>query len=115
MGQWPVILAPGQVVWIDVSEVVGREQAGRRPWILISSRMFLARTSDLVTATPCTTRDRGWEHHVRLTGQLELSTPTFAVTEQVRTFSRERVLRTAGILEQACLDEVMAWVRRWLA
>ena len=110
-----MILGPGHVVWVDITDAVGREQAGRRPWVVISSGSFLARTNDLMTATPCTTRDRGWEHHVRLTGELQLTEPTFAVTEQVRTFSRERVLRTSGTVDQACLAQLAKWVRTWLA
>ena len=93
-----VRLAPGRIAWVDLGQTVGREQAGRRPCIVI----------------PCTTTDRGWKNHVELTGPTGLSMPTFAVTEQPRAVSRERMARPIGSVDDACLTEVMRWVGAWL-
>jgi len=40
--------------------------------------------------------------------------PTFAVTEQPRAVSRERMARPIGSVDDACLTEVMRWVGAWL-
>ena len=83
-----------------------------RPALVIASNDYLAAVPSLVIALPVTTRDRGWPHHVRLTGpNLDLGRPSWALTEQPRTISRERLTRLAGEVDLACLDEVDGWLR----
>jgi mRNA interferase MazF len=82
---------PWQVWWIDFDPTVGRERAGRRPAIIVSSRFHLALTGDaLINTLPLSTRERpGWSHRV----QIDIpGKPTgFAITEQIRTVSRTRL------------------------
>lgn len=102
------------MVWADLGEAAGREQTGRRPCVVISAQHHLDAATDLVVVLPCTTRDRGWINHLRLTGPTGLEQPTFAMTEQPRTISRARVAGTAGRVSPDCLDEIAQWVHRWL-
>ncbi|BBZ26116.1 mRNA interferase [Mycolicibacterium madagascariense] len=104
-------LEPGTVVWIDLDPTVGREQAGRRPAVVVASNGYLGAVKELVIVVPATTRRRGWPQHVELTGPgLRLSEPTYAMTEQPRTISRRRVTGRAGRVGDPCL----ATIRRWL-
>lgn len=108
-------MRPGQVVWVDLGQTVGREQRGRRPAVVVSSSDHLAAATTLVSVVPCTTVDRGWINHIRVDdGVAGLGDPTFAMTEQVRTVSRQRVVGDAGVVAGSSLAEVMAWVHRWL-
>lgn len=109
-------MGPGDVVWVDLGDAVGREQRGRRPAVVVSSSDHLAAADALVSVVPCTSRDQGWINHIRLdvTGG-GLDHPTFALTEQVRTVARDRVVGTAGLVSPGCLAEIMAWIHRWLA
>ena len=109
-----VELWPGRLVWIDDPSTVGREQSGRRPWLVISSAEFLGRTDDLVTVVPCTSRDRGWAHHVELTGETGLRARSFAVTEQIRTVSRQRIVGAAGTADSDSLARAVLWATAWL-
>ena len=109
-----VALWPGRLVWIDDPATVGREQSGRRPWLVVSSVDFLKRTDDLVTVVPCSSRDRGWVHHVELTGATGLRTRTFAITEQIRTVSRQRIVGAAGTADPASVGATVSWVSVWL-
>ena len=109
-----VRLAPGRIAWVDLGQTVGREQAGRRPCIVIASADLLEAADSMAIVIPCTTTDRGWSNHVELTGPTGLSMPTFAVTEQPRAVSRERMARPIGSVDDACLTEVMRWVGAWL-
>ena len=104
-------LAPGSVVWVTLDPTVGREQAGRRPAVVVASLGYLEAVAELVIIVPATTSDRGWPQHVQLAGPaLTLSRPTFAMTEQPRTISRQRIASAAGRVDSTCL----ASIRRWL-
>ena len=103
------------MVWVNLDPTQGRETSGRRPALVISSDDHLLAATTLVVVVPCTTRDRDWASHVRLTGDIELAVPTFAMTEQPRVVSRSRVVGEAGVVSEACLAKITAWVHRWLA
>jgi mRNA interferase MazF len=83
--------APWQVWWADLDPVLGKEQAGRRPVVIVSSVFHLALTRyALVTALPLTTRQRpGWEHHVPV--EIPGKPASYVLTEQVRTFASRRL------------------------
>ena len=105
-------IEPGTVVWVDLDPAVGREQAGRRPAVVVASAGYLSAVTELVIIVPATTKQRGWPQQVELTGStLQLPQPTYAMTEQPRTISRQRISGTAGTVEDRCLDKI----RRWLA
>lgn len=103
-------LVPGAVVWADLDPVVGREQGGRRPHLVVSSQDHLDTVTMLVTVVPVTSTDRGWPNHVRLVGDTGLSARSYAMTEQVRTIARERVRALSGAVTAECLRHVRRWV-----
>lgn len=105
-------LRRGDVVWADFSPTPGREQAGERPAVVVASQEYLESLTELVIALPATRVDRGWPQHVRLTGQqLALPKPTWALTEQPRTISRDRLTRSAGHVDASCMTEIDQWLR----
>ena len=107
-------LLPGRIVWADLGGTVGREQAGRRPCLVVGSRDLLEVADTLVVVVPCTSKDRSWRNHIPLTGDTGLAVATFAVTEQPRTISRQRLGRAIGYVDDGCLTEIMRWVHTWL-
>ena len=107
-------LSAGQVIWCVLDPAVGREHGGRRPCVAVSSTAFSRATDALIIAVPCTSRDRGWANHIRLTGDTRLARPTFAITEQPRTISVARVHGMAGHVDEECLAAITRWVRTWL-
>lgn len=109
-----VALLAGQVVWGELEPAISREQGGRRPCVVLSSTDFSDVTTGLVIVVPCTTRDRGWDSHILLTGETDLPVPTYAITEQPRTISVHRVHGFAGRVDEECLTEIMRWVYAWL-
>ena len=108
-------MRPGDVVWVELAPARGREQSGRRPAVVVSSLDHLQAATTLVTVVPATSRDRGWPNHVALEGPIEVAGAILAMTEQVRTIARERVVGSAGSVSSDCLADITAWVRRWLA
>lgn len=106
----------GSVVWVELDPVLGREQAGRRPALVVASDLYLEQADTLAIVLPATTQDRGWPNHVRLRGQrLGLSHPTFAMTEQPRTVTRDRFVGEIGVADAATMREVDRWLRDFLA
>lgn len=109
-------LRRGLVVWAELDPVRGREQSGRRPALVIASDLYLEQADTLAIIVPCTTRDRGWPNHVRLTGQeLKLPSETYAMTEQPRTITRERLHDIAGMIDVEVMREVDVWLRDFMA
>lgn len=100
----------GQVVWVNLSPVVGSEQSGHRPAVVISGNDYLASIPNVVVVVPITSRDRGLPNHVRLVGDLGLDADSFAMTEQPRTIDRRRVTRSVGQVDATTLHEIRAWL-----
>ena len=107
-------LVRGDVRWADLDPLVGREQAGRRPVVVVASRRYLEVVTTLAVVVPVTGRDRGWRNHVRLQGPVDLTGQSWALTEQVRTVARERLRQPAGRVDAETLDEIDMWVRDFL-
>lgn len=107
-------LRRGAVVWADLDPTRGREQAGRRPALVVASDLYLEQAETLAIVVPATTTDRGWPNHVLLRG-IDLPRPTFAMTEPPRTLARARLHGALGVVDQATMAEVDRWLRDFLA
>lgn len=99
-------LVPGALVWATFGPGRGREQARRRPGVVIASSDYLEVVTELAIVVPVTTRERGWVNHVELSGDLALPRRSWAMTEQVLTISRDRIHRTLGTVDAGCLARI---------
>jgi mRNA interferase MazF len=109
-------LRRGTVAWAELDPVRGREQSGRRPILVVASDLYLRHADTLAIIVPVTTVDRGWPNHVPLRGStLSLEQPSFAMTEQPRTVTRERLVDMLGVVDAATMREVDVWLRDFLA
>ena len=106
-------LAPGDLVWVAPDATVGREQAGRRPAVVVSGIDYLNTVETLAIVVPVTSVDRAWPNHVPL-GDVELPQRSWAMTEQVRTISRERIVERVGRIEAFTLQAMRVWIRDFL-
>ena len=107
-------LPRGSVAWADLSPTRGREQAGRRPVLLVASRGYLETMTTLVIVVPVTSVDHGWPNHVRLRCRPGLAPASWAMTEQVRTISRDRLTSVVGVVDDATLRQVDVYLRDFL-
>ncbi|TDB71003.1 type II toxin-antitoxin system PemK/MazF family toxin [Micromonospora sp. KC721] len=82
---------PWEIWWLDFDPTEGREQAGQRPALVVSSRFHLDLTAGaLVSVLPLTTRERpGWLHRVAI--EVPGRRTGWVITEQVRTVSANRL------------------------
>ncbi|WP_396656657.1 type II toxin-antitoxin system PemK/MazF family toxin [Microbacterium sp.] len=107
-------LAPGVVAWASLEPVRGREQGGHRPVLIVASAGYLDAVTTLVIALPITTTDRGWPNHIRVDGPAGLDQPSWIMTEQPRTLSRDRLTAIAGQVSEGCLASVRMWLGDFL-
>ena len=78
--------------------------------------LCLEQADTLAIVVPATTIRRGWPNHVLLRGpELVLRRPTYAMTEQPRTISRERIVDVAGVVDAQTMAEVDMWLRDFLS
>ncbi|MCL2803905.1 MAG: type II toxin-antitoxin system PemK/MazF family toxin [Micrococcales bacterium] len=103
-------LAQGMVAWAELDPVLGKEYAGHRPVLVVSSDDYLSLVTDLVIILPITTVDRGWPNHVAVNPAGVLREPSWIVTEQPRTISRSRISRADRRVDASTLDQVERWL-----
>lgn len=82
---------------VDFGEPVGREQAGRRPAVIVSSDLLNEGPAGVVIVVPCTTTFRGLPSHIEL-DPLEsgLDEVSFAKSEDVKSVSDHRLIARIG-------------------
>ena len=95
------------MVWVDFSPQMGREQAGRRPAVVVGSSVGvkISERHGLVTVLPCTGTDRGWAWQPRISLK---GRPCVVMCEQIKSVSVDRVV---GRHEAQLTDEEIADIR----
>lgn len=87
----------GDVFLADLDPVIGREQAGRRPFLVLSIGQMNRAPAALVIGLPMTTTDRSSKLHVRIDPAISgLPRATYAMPEMVRSVSTIRFVRHVG-------------------
>ena len=82
--------------------------------LIVASAGYLDAVTTLVITLPVTTIDRGWPNHIRVDGASGLERPSWIMTEQPRTLSRDRLTRIAGEISTDCLTSVRSWLGDFL-
>jgi mRNA interferase MazF len=96
----------GDIFWATAARGAGHEQSGRRPVLVVTDSRLTA--FGLCWVVPLSTTDRGWETHIRL----EVSgRTTFAMCEQLRSISIERIDQRIGSVDYQTLTEVRSTLR----
>jgi mRNA interferase MazF len=79
---------PWQVWWVEFDPQLGREQAGRRPAIVVGTELACQIPNNLATVVPCTHTDRSlpWQPQVTLGED-----PGFAMCDQIKAIDKRRL------------------------
>ncbi len=97
----------GEVWLIDFDPTKGREQAGKRPGLVVSTNGFNKSPAGLVVVLPITSKFKGIPWHVEASppdGGLKMT--SFIMCEAVRSVSVERFVSRLGSIRKATQDEV---------
>ena len=96
----------GDVVWIELTPQSGHEQAGRRPALVLSPKVYNSKTG-LLIACPITSREKGYPFEVKLPHDCEVS--GVVLSDQVKSLDwRARKARFICRVSQDVIDETRA-------
>jgi mRNA interferase MazF len=99
--------ARGEVWEVNLNPTIGREQAGRRPALVVSVNALNSGPRGLVVVLPVTGTARGLPSHVPVAPpEGGLTKPSVIMTEQVRAVSKDRLGRRLGSVAPATVAQV---------
>lgn len=102
----------GEVWLVDFGEPIGREQAGRRPAVVVSADPLNESPAGVVIVVPTTTRPRGLPSHVEIdpdgSGMDEVS---YAKCEDVRSISEQRLIARLGTVPTSEMFQIERVIR----
>lgn len=103
----------GEVYLYDGDPVVGNEQGGRRPGAVVSGDPFNDIAGHhIVLIVPITRRTRHWSTHIPIkAGTAGLDADSYAMVEQVRAISPQRLGRKLGSLDTTTLASISETLR----
>ena len=109
-------LRPGDVWLADLSPVIGSEQAGRRPVVIVSGPLHLSLPHAVVFVVPVTSRDRGLRHQIPITSQSSglSKLPSFTRPEDTRAVAHQRLDHRLGAITPGELAAVRRVLRAFL-
>ncbi len=100
------------LIWLNFSPQAGREQAGRRPAVVLSPAAYNSK-SNLAIVCPITNQQKGYPFEVVLPKGLAISGVILA--DHVRSLDwRERRAEKAGTIPRRVLEEVRDRLARLL-
>lgn len=97
----------GDVYWAFLDPVLGTEQKGRRPVVVISPNE-LNYNLDRAIVAPLTTQRRDYPTFIPI--DLESKT-AYAMLDQIRTLDTKRLKKRIGSVSQSELDEILSRLR----
>jgi mRNA interferase MazF len=99
----------GDVFLADLDPVVGSEQSGRRPFLVLSIRQMNSAPADLAIGLPLTITDRSSRLHIRIEPAASgLSRVSYAMPEMVRSLSTLRFRGQVGRVPIGIVDTASA-------
>ena len=97
----------GEIWDVNLDPVLGHEQGGRRPVLVVSVDQFNQGPSGLVIVVPITSKDKRIRSQVAIeAGEGGLKTRSFAMCEAVRSISLERMSRRRGVVSSETMEKV---------
>lgn len=116
---WKNTPEQGDIWLFDPDPAKGNEIKKMRPALIISCNELNEGASGLVIIIPITSKDKQIFSHIRIDPpEGGLSAPSFAVCEQIRSVSKERLIKKLGkIKDRATLQAIHSWITDliWLA
>lgn len=95
----------GDIVWLDFTPQAGHEQAGKRPAIVLSPKIYNHQVG-LMLCCPITTQIKGYPFEVAVTA---VDKPGVVLADQIKSLDwRARHAEKAGVAPMAVVKDVIA-------
>ncbi len=108
----PVMPSRGDIWMVDLSPTRGREQDGMRPALILSVDKFNHGPADLVIVVPITKTERRIPTHVLVpAGEAGLTFDSYIKCEDLRSISKDRLVRRMGEVSYPRIESVQKYVR----
>ncbi|AEM74705.1 type II toxin-antitoxin system PemK/MazF family toxin [Caldicellulosiruptor acetigenus] len=102
----------GEIWLVDLNPTRGHEQSGVRPAVIISVDEFNSCPADLVVVVPITSKNKNIPMHVEIQPEHSgLAKTSFAKPEDIRSISKERLVKKIGQLPKEKLKEMEEKIR----
>jgi mRNA interferase MazF len=102
----------GEIWDLDFDPILGREQAGFRPALILSVDLFSQGPAELVVVVPLTRTDRKIRWHLGVRPpEAGLAAESFVQCENLRSVSKQRLKRRRGRVSADTLEQVEDRVR----
>ena len=102
------VMQTGEVWVAFLDPAIGHEQQGRRPVIIVSGEELNLIPSELVLIVPATSTNLRVAPHVPIEmAEGHLPRPSWAMSEQLRSVSHQRLRRRIGLVESSTLELVL--------
>lgn len=99
--------ARGEIWSVDLSPVLGREQGGTRPALVISVDAFNAGPAELVVVLPLTSKVKGIPFHIAVhPSEGEVTQTSCIKCEDIRSISKKRLRDRWGAVSPETLCQV---------
>ena len=97
----------GEIWMVNLDPTQGREQAGSRPAMIVSVDQFNHGSSELVIVCPVTSKDKRIPTHIKIVPpEANLNIISFIKCEDVRSISKQRLIKFLGETSKETLKEV---------
>lgn len=102
----------GEIWLVDFGDPVGREQAGKRPAVVVSADPLNESPAGVVVVIPTTTTYRGLPKHVEIDpGSSGLNQISYAKCEDIKSISEQRLIARLGAVEDEVADRIARVLR----
>jgi mRNA interferase MazF len=95
----------GEIWFIGLNPVIGHEQAGKRPAIVISDDLFNHGASGMAIVLPITSKYKGIPSHVEINADI-LRMKSYIKTEDIRAVSTKRFINKIGKVDNTIIENV---------
>ncbi len=97
----------GEVYLVDFDPVQGSEQGGKRPALIIQNNIGNHHSPTTIVAAITSTKRKNLPTHVPITPEeVDLTSPSLVLTEQIRTIDKGRIKRKLGLLDNYKMSKV---------
>lgn len=101
-----MIVKRGDIFYADLNPVVGSEQGGIRPVLIVQNNMGNKYSPTLVVLPLSTAKKNHLPTHIHIYGSKSLPRDSVVLAEQIRTIDRYRLREYVGSLDKEIMDEI---------